>query len=170
VDPSELLVAGHHLDGRPARRRGDRTVSERGAIGSDRFVAHAWVQRDQDLLVIRRRVGRYLGGQWDIPGGTVELDESPAQAAVRETMEETGLVVTSGAEISHHTNADTHGRPLTFHTLTYRVHETVKAGGVVLTPDEHDAFAWVHVEQALDYDLVWHVRATVESMLKQCAR
>lgn len=125
------------------------------------------MQRDQDLLVIRRGVGRYLGGRWDIPGGAVEPDESPAQAAVRETMEETGLVVTSGEEISHHANADTKGRPLTFHTLTYRVHETEPAGGVVLAPDEHDAFAWVHPEKALDYDLVWHVRATVEFVLER---
>lgn len=32
-------------------------------------------------------------GLWSIPGGHVEADESPADAAVRETYEETGLVV-----------------------------------------------------------------------------
>lgn len=32
-------------------------------------------------------------GLWSIPGGHVEADESPADAAVRETSEETGLVV-----------------------------------------------------------------------------
>ena len=63
---------------------------------SDRLIAHAWVQREQDLLVIRRRAGRYLGGQWDIPGGTVEPGESAAEAAVRETIEEAGLVVIPG--------------------------------------------------------------------------
>jgi hypothetical protein len=38
---------------------------------------------------------------------------------VRETLEEAGLVVIAGEEISHYTNPDTNGRPLTFHTLTY---------------------------------------------------
>ena len=132
---------------------------------SDRFVAHAWVERDGSVLLIRRLDGRYLGGQWDIPGGTVEPGESPLQAAVRETEEETGLLVDSGEELSHHTNPDTNGRPLTFHTLTYRVREPEPHREVALAPDEHDAFAWVTPEQALDYDLVWHVRATVESVV-----
>jgi 8-oxo-dGTP pyrophosphatase MutT (NUDIX family) len=30
---------------------------------------------------------------WDIPGGHIESGETPAQAAVRETMEETGVLV-----------------------------------------------------------------------------
>lgn len=30
---------------------------------------------------------------WEVPGGKVEEDESPTQAAVRETMEETGVKV-----------------------------------------------------------------------------
>jgi 8-oxo-dGTP diphosphatase len=132
---------------------------------SDRFVAHAWVQRKQNLLVIRRRAGRYLGGRWDVPGGTVEPGESPADAAVRETLEEAGLVVTAGEEISHHTNPDTNGRPLTFHTLTYRVWESDPGREVALSPDEHDDFAWVTPAEALNYDLVWHLRATVQAVL-----
>jgi 8-oxo-dGTP pyrophosphatase MutT (NUDIX family) len=59
----------------------------------------------------------------------------PAHADVRETLEEAGLVVTTGEEISHYTNPDTNGRPLTFLTLTYRVYESDPNREVMLTPD-----------------------------------
>jgi ADP-ribose pyrophosphatase YjhB (NUDIX family) len=50
------------------------------------------VDRDRVLLV-RRGVEPRLG-LWALPAGYAEADESPAQAAVRETHEETGLHVT----------------------------------------------------------------------------
>ena len=49
--------------------------------------------------VIFDRRGRLLlqqrsdGGQWGLPGGSVEIGESVAQAVVREVLEETGLTV-----------------------------------------------------------------------------
>lgn len=131
-----------------------------------RFIAHAWVERDGSVLVLRRLAGRYLGGQWDIPGGTVEPGEDPATAAVRETHEEAGLVVVAGEELSHHTNLDTNGRPITFHTVTYRMTE-VDPRPVRLAPAEHDDFAWVTPDEALKLELVWHVRATVEALRPQ---
>lgn len=42
------------------------------------------------LLLVRQRES----GRWSTPGGVVEPDERPADAVVRETWEETGLLVT----------------------------------------------------------------------------
>lgn len=53
-------------------------------------------------LLIRDQGGRVLMVKptykdgWDIPGGYVEPDESPAQAAAREVAEELGLTITPG--------------------------------------------------------------------------
>ena len=55
------------------------------------------IVRDGDgrLLLIRR--GQEPGrGLWSLPGGRCEPGEDAAAAAVRETYEETGLVVTAG--------------------------------------------------------------------------
>ena len=44
------------------------------------------------LLLVRQRDG----GVWSTPGGSMEPDETPADAVVRETWEETGLLVQPG--------------------------------------------------------------------------
>ncbi|MGP4014564.1 NUDIX hydrolase [Saccharopolyspora sp. 5N708] len=136
------------------------------AVFEDRYVAHSWVERNGKLLLLRRRVGRYLGGRWDIPGGTVEPGEQPEDAAVRETLEEARLRVAITSQLSHYTNVDTEGRPLRFHTLTYRVVEQ-NHSDVVLSEPEHDKHVWLSLEEAASLPLVWHVQATAQSILQQ---
>ncbi len=48
---------------------------------------------DGDAVLLVRRGGEPLAGQWSLPGGRLELGESVQQAVVRETSEETGLDV-----------------------------------------------------------------------------
>ncbi|MEP6620916.1 MAG: NUDIX domain-containing protein [bacterium] len=50
--------------------------------------AHVFDQERRLLLVCQRD-----SSEWSTPGGMIEPDEMPADAAVRETWEETGLVV-----------------------------------------------------------------------------
>jgi 8-oxo-dGTP diphosphatase len=131
----------------------------------DRFIAHAWVERDGALLVMRRKPAGYLAGQWDIPGGRVEPGEAPAAAAVRETAEEAGLRVRVTGELSHFENRDTEGERLCFHTITYRVVELDgPLADVMLNDGEHDAYAWLAPSDALKLDLVWHLRRTVAAV------
>jgi ADP-ribose pyrophosphatase YjhB (NUDIX family) len=52
-----------------------------------------WIERDGMYLLLRRNEEPYLG-EWDLPGGFVEMGESPRDAVVREVLEETGLTVT----------------------------------------------------------------------------
>ena len=53
------------------------------------------VTDEGDVVLLRRgfEPGR---GSWAQPGGFLEVDETPTEGAVRETLEETGLVVATG--------------------------------------------------------------------------
>ena len=135
-----------------------------GHVSHDLYVAHGLVSNDSSYLFLRRRDGRYLGGQWDIPGGTVEKDESPEDAVVRECLEETGLRARCGELLTHYANADTEGRDLNFHTMTYRL---ILEGDdldpqVKISEAEHDDAQWLSLEDAFASPLVWHVRQTLD--------
>ncbi len=54
--------------------------------------AGALVVRNGKVLLIRRAIEPFRG-YWDIPGGFCEVEEHPAQAAIREVREEAGLEI-----------------------------------------------------------------------------
>ncbi|MFF4172615.1 NUDIX hydrolase [Streptomyces sp. NPDC001744] len=55
-------------------------------------VAGAVVREDGRLLAIRRADN----GTWELPGGVLELGETPQEGVVREVLEETGVRVEAG--------------------------------------------------------------------------
>ena len=57
------------------------------------IIAIAVVEHDDRFLIGQRPAGVALAGYWEFPGGKVEPDESPADAAVRECLEETGIQI-----------------------------------------------------------------------------
>lgn len=52
----------------------------------------AVVRRDNRVLLVRQAAGHSLAGQWTIPWGQLGRGESPSAAALRETLEEGGIV------------------------------------------------------------------------------
>jgi 8-oxo-dGTP diphosphatase len=99
------------------------------------------VERDGAVLFIRREPGAFLGGRWELPGGTVEPGEAHESAAVREAAEETGLAVRVVRERSRHSWMDVTGKPLRVHARIYDVEEE-HPRDVVLNDGEHDSYVW----------------------------
>lgn len=85
---------GHALEERKAfgRVRHFCPVCERVVFREHKVAAGVIVERGGKVLLVRRRM-KPRQGLWTFPGGFVDFDESPAEAAARECLEETGLVV-----------------------------------------------------------------------------
>lgn len=50
------------------------------------------INKENDVLLGTRKTKSYIG-QLQTPGGSIEIDETPSNAAIRETQEETGLKI-----------------------------------------------------------------------------
>lgn len=46
---------------------------------------------EDKLLLVKRQPFKSQGNKWGVPGGKLELNESPLEAAIRETREEVGI-------------------------------------------------------------------------------
>ncbi|OXM55034.1 NUDIX hydrolase [Amycolatopsis alba] len=124
---------------------------------TDKYLAYGRLIRDGKILFIRRRPGSFLGGHWELPGGTVEPGEEPAETVVREFAEETGLTVRVTGERGNRSWDDVEGRPMRIHATVYALTEK-EPGEVVLDPEEHDAFTWYTKEEAAGLALADHFR------------
>jgi mutator protein MutT len=126
--------------------------------GSHRFqkIAVAILEHQGRYLVGQRPPGVALAGQSEFPGGKVHGDESPADAAARECLEETGLqiqVVRRFAVVQHEYE---HGR-LELHFFSCRL----------IDPDAlpQPPFRWVDAEALKDH----HFPAANAEVLKMLA-
>jgi len=52
----------------------------------------AVVLREDKVLFVHQAQGQSLAGKWSIPWGFIEADEKPEDAALRETLEEGGVI------------------------------------------------------------------------------
>ncbi|WEH33419.1 NUDIX domain-containing protein [Streptomyces sp. AM 4-1-1] len=106
--------------------------------GITRFVVAAVVTDGNRVLLLRRPTDDFLPGLWELPSGKVEPGEGFEKALLRETEEETGLVIDQvGAYLGRFDY--TSGSGALTRQLTFRV--TVgKTAPVILT--EHDDHTW----------------------------
>lgn len=151
-----MIDDSHHDEPATSRREPAGTAALSEWPVADGWVCNVLVRRGERLLVLRRATGGYLGDQWDLPGGKSEPGEEPADAALRELHEETGLMATLGAEVAHWSNPDTKGGDFRYHIVTFEAVELDDAADVALTR-EHSDHLWATREELAELPLAWHV-------------
>lgn len=107
-------------------------------------IAAAVIVQDGRLLLVRRRVAE--GSlSWQFPAGQVEPGESAEDAAVRETFEETGLVVAARRVLGDRVH------PATKRQMFYVAADALAGTARVADDDELDAVAWVKSSEISEY-------------------
>lgn len=101
-----------------------------------------------NLLLLRRSpTDKRHPGEWDIPGGAVEENESYIQAVIREIKEETGISLPArGVEMMY--TATTFYDNLS--TVRFLFVAKVLDGQAINLSYEHDKHAWLPLEEALN--------------------
>jgi 8-oxo-dGTP diphosphatase len=107
-------------------------------------IAAAVIVQEGRLLLVRRRVTEGALS-WQFPAGQIESDESPEDAAVRETFEETGLVVAARRILGDRMH------PNTKRQMFYVEADALAGAAHVADPEELDAVAWVKSGEIADY-------------------
>lgn len=105
------------------------------------------------LLIRRSEKNRNFAGCWEWPGGKLDPGEGFADGLAREVMEECGLEV----ELTGLAGAMEFEMPAVRVVLLCM--EAKPTGGVIRTSGEHDACAWVALEDLKDQHLPVHQRA-----------
>lgn len=108
---------------------------------------------DHKLLMLRRTPNEiYRPGGVDLPGGKVEDDEELLDGALREALEETGLILDRGSMRLVHAfaraNRNIEARGNISAVGLFFACRT-KDTAVVLNPEEHDAYYWCTLDEAI---------------------
>jgi len=106
------------------------------------------IRDDHGVFLIRRLRGMAFGGMWAFPGGSLEDGETPAEAAVREVFEETGVSLEEGDLVPWHRWLTPVFEPRRFDTYFFLA-PLPEGQEAHLPPGEADEVRWLTPARAL---------------------
>ena len=139
-----------------------------GREGKIRVGCSAAIFDDTGRVLLTRRADN---GQWCLPSGGMEPGESPAEAIVRETFEETGLRVRVKRLVGVYSDPNqlimyVDGNKVQIVAIHF---EAEVIGGTLGLSDETTAFGWFSPEEIKAMELLGHHKQRVMDTLKQRA-
>ena len=122
-----------------------------------KLIAHTLIEKDGKYLLIKRsKIKRGLPNvypsYWDIPGGSVEENELPREAALREAMEEVNQKLRINKIIHEDSQFDA-SKDTVFTRLVY-AGEILEERDFILDPEEHTDFVWISSLKDIESNLV----------------
>lgn len=104
---------------------------------------------DKQVLLQHRAVWTAQGGTWGIPGGAIDSHETPAEAAVRETVEECAIDPALVEVVDTMVTAEFPGWSYT----TVLARTTTGAPLAVEANEESEELRWVELDKLREFDL-----------------
>ena len=134
----------------------------------NKLIAHGLMKIDDKYILIKRtpiKRGKpnSLPEYWDIPGGMVEIGESPQEAVIRETKEEVNLDITVGEILHEDSNYDA-GKNTVFTRLVYLCEVLdPDLSNILLQEDEHSEFRLINnLDEMKDEKIVDYLYDTID--------
>ena len=122
-------------------------------------IAIAVVEHAGQFLIGQRPDGVPLAGLWEFPGGKIEPSETPEAAAVRECLEETGLVVQTLSRYPEHVQEYEHDRVQLFFIACRPESDVTRA--------PRPPFRWADREELAELDFPAGNRKLLELLLSR---
>ena len=122
-----------------------------------KLIAHTLIEKNGKYLLIKRsKIKRGLPNvypnYWDIPGGSVEENEMPREAALREAMEEVNQKLQIDMIIHEDSQFDA-SKDTVFTRLVY-ASRIMEQRDIILDSEEHTDFVWISSLEDIDSELV----------------
>lgn len=119
---------------------------------TDVKVSGCFCESDNRILLLQRKMGKSQGGTWCLPSGKLEANESPEQAAIREVLEETGIILQPPLQSVGHLFIHYDGIDYIFY-MFYQQLSSLKT--VILEVSAFDNARWVAIEEAFKLPLIF---------------
>ena len=118
-----------------------------------------------ELLMLRRRMGSYMGGTWQAVHGKIEPGESAVHAALRELREEAGLSPMRFWQLEFVNTFFSAARDAVVLCPSFAAEISVES--VIQISDEHTDYRWVPAGQA-DEQFLWPgQRQAIQEVLRE---
>ncbi len=123
------------------------------------LVTAALVRRNNQILIAQRPATGRFANKWELPGGKIDPGETPQQCLQRELREELGLETNIGDLYSDTLYSHESGQIRQF---TFWVELTDTSDNIQIY--EHQAIAWVTLEELSQYEFAGADLAVVEQL------
>ena len=110
-------------------------------------VVAAILQKEDKILIARKKQGKPLAGYFEFPGGKIEEGETPEESLIRELMEEMNIKIAVKEYIGE--SVYDYGNNKVISLLGYTAE--IIDGEIKLS--DHDRYEWVTLEQINNYKI-----------------